>query len=62
ITVPTLVIVGDRDQIAPLPLSQEIASGIPGARLEILPNAGHVTNADAAQAFNALLSDFLHSP
>jgi pimeloyl-ACP methyl ester carboxylesterase len=59
ITVPTLVVVGERDAIAPLALSQEIANGIPGARLEIIANAGHVTNADAPDAFNSLLREFL---
>jgi 3-oxoadipate enol-lactonase len=59
ISVPTLVVVGERDTVAPLILSQEIANGIPGARLEVVPNAGHVVNADAPEAFNALLRGFL---
>lgn len=59
ITVPTLVICGERDGIAPLPLSQEIAAGIRGARLEVLNGAGHVCNADAPAAFNQLLRQFL---
>jgi pimeloyl-ACP methyl ester carboxylesterase len=59
ITVPTLVLVGERDAIAPLALSQEIAAAIPGARLEIIPDAGHVSNADAPDRFNAMLREFL---
>ena len=59
ITAPTLVVIGERDMVAPLILSQEIANGIPGARLEVVENAGHVTNADAPEAFNALLREFL---
>lgn len=59
ITAPTLVVIGERDMVAPLILSQEIANGIPGARLEVVENAGHVTNADAPETFNALLRDFL---
>ncbi len=61
ITVPTLVVVGERDAIAPPALSEEIARGIPGARLEVIPEAGHVTNADAPQVFNALLRSFVCS-
>ncbi|MDQ2992945.1 MAG: alpha/beta hydrolase [Candidatus Eremiobacteraeota bacterium] len=61
ITVPTLVIVGERDTVAPLGLSEEIAKGIPGARLEVVSNAGHVTNADAPERFNAMLREFLES-
>jgi len=58
IDVPSLVIYGERDVIAPRELSEEIAHGIPRARLETIPNAGHVTNADAPDVFNALLRGF----
>jgi pimeloyl-ACP methyl ester carboxylesterase len=61
ITVPTLVICGENDAVAPPAFSREIAEGIPGARLEIIPGAGHVTNADAPDRFNALLLDFLQN-
>lgn len=64
ITVPMLVICGERDAVAPPSFSQEIADGVPGARLEILAQAGHVTNADAPDRFNDLLRAFLaaHCP
>lgn len=58
ITVPTLVICGERDAVAPPSFSQEIAGGIPGARLETIAGAGHVTNADAPDRFNELLLAF----
>jgi pimeloyl-ACP methyl ester carboxylesterase len=61
IDVPTQVIVGERDAVAPLALAREIAAGIPGARLEVMANAGHVSNADAPAEFNALLRRFLTS-
>ncbi|MBV8689207.1 MAG: alpha/beta hydrolase, partial [Candidatus Eremiobacteraeota bacterium] len=59
ITVPVLVICGELDPIAPVALSQEIANGIPGAKLIVIPNANHVSNADAPERFNALLEEFL---
>ena len=59
IGVPVLVVCGERDVVAPYALSQEIAMGIPGARVEVIENAGHVCNADAPAAFNALLAEFL---
>lgn len=59
IAVPALVICGERDAVAPPSFSQEIAGGIPGARLEIIAGAGHVTNADAPDRFNELLRAFL---
>lgn len=61
ITVPTLVVCGERDSVAPLERSEEIAAGIPGARLEVLGDAGHVANADNPSAFTALLREFLES-
>lgn len=59
ITVPALVIYGENDRVAPASMSQAIAAGITGARLECIAGAGHVTNADAPEAFNALLREFL---
>jgi 3-oxoadipate enol-lactonase len=59
ITVPVLVLCGERDAIAPLVLSQEIAEGIPHARIGVIEDAGHVANADAPDAFNARLREFL---
>jgi len=33
--------------------------GIPGAELAVLPHAGHLSNLEAAEGFNAALTDFL---
>jgi 3-oxoadipate enol-lactonase len=59
IGVPTLVICGERDTVAPPSFSQQIAGAVPGARVEILADAGHVANADAPDRFNELLRAFL---
>jgi len=59
IDVPALVVHGERDVVAPLPLSEEIAAAIPDARLASVPGAGHVVNADNPPAFNKLLREFL---
>jgi len=59
ISVPTLVITGERDTVAPPAMGREIAAGIPEARFVEVAGAGHVTNADAPDVFNALLRDFL---
>jgi pimeloyl-ACP methyl ester carboxylesterase len=58
IRVPTLVIVGDQDQpfLAP---SEYMAKKIPGARLEVIPGAGHSSNLDQPEIFNRVLRDFL---
>jgi len=59
IHAPTMVMVGERDSVAPRALSEEIASGISGAQLVELAGAGHVANADAPEAFNEHLHAFL---
>jgi 3-oxoadipate enol-lactonase len=59
ITVPALVVVGEYDSITPPPLSQELAALIPGARLTVVPNAGHLTNEENQEAFDAALDGFL---
>ena len=59
IACPVLVVCGERDAIAPPSMSEAIASAIPGARLHVLEGAGHVANADAPEAFNAILRAFL---
>ena len=44
IKVPTLVVVGDSDTITIPEAAKEMAAGIPGAKLVIIPNAGHWSN------------------
>ena len=58
ISVPTLVIVGDRDEpfLAP---SRYLAAKIPGAHLEVIADAGHSSNLDQPEAFNRVLRAFL---
>jgi pimeloyl-ACP methyl ester carboxylesterase len=58
IDVPTLIIVGDKDQpfIAPC---EYMAKKISGARLEVIRDAGHSSNLDQPEAFNRVLRDFL---
>ncbi len=59
IRVPTLIVVGEEDAITPPELSREMAEGIDGARLEIVPSAGHMVPVEAPAVFNQLLADFL---
>ena len=60
IKVPTLVIVGDQDTpfLAPC---EYMAKKIPGARLEIIRGAVHLSYVDQPEAFNRVLLDFLDS-
>jgi len=59
VTVPTLVLVGDHDSIAPPHLSHELAALIPGAQLVVVPDAGHLSNEENPAAFNLALRTFL---
>jgi len=62
ITVPTLVIHGDADQIVPLGVSgQRSAELISGSRLEVIKGAPHGLNVTHAEALNRLMLDFLRS-
>jgi len=56
-----LVIVGDQDTLTPPAKSEEIARGVPGAKLVIIPGVGHVANLEAADKFNSAVLDFLAS-
>lgn len=59
VSVPSLVMCGEHDQIAPLPLSREIAAGIPHAQLTVVAGANHVANADRPTEVNELTDRFL---
>ena len=49
IACPTLVLSGDSDNTIPNSLSVEMANGIPGAKLVILPNCGHLPQVEATE-------------
>ena len=57
IVCPVLVIGGEEDAIMASAEMRAMAAAIPGARCEILPRAGHLSNLEAPMAFNALLWD-----
>ncbi len=56
---PTLVIVGREDALTPPETAQEIAAGIPGARLEIVPDCGHLSTMERPEAVNRALRAWL---
>jgi pimeloyl-ACP methyl ester carboxylesterase len=59
ITCPTLVLVGDGDQLTPPPLSQEIAAGIAGSRLVVVPDCGHLSTMERPDAVNGALAEWM---
>jgi 3-oxoadipate enol-lactonase len=59
VNVPALVICGAEDAITPVADSEAMARTIPGAKLEVIPQAGHMSNLEQPQAFNRALQAFL---
>jgi len=61
ITAPTLVVVGEHDEVTPPRTSQRLAEGIAGARYVEIPGAGHLANQERPEVFNDAIADFLES-
>jgi len=59
IRVPTLVIGGADDTMAPAKFVQYLADNIAGAQISLIPNAAHYPQAEQAEAFNRRLGEFL---
>ena len=59
IRCPTLVLVGEGDELTPPELSKEIAAGIEGAMLTVVPDCGHLSTLEKPEAVNATLSAWL---
>jgi pimeloyl-ACP methyl ester carboxylesterase len=59
IRCPTLVIVGEQDALTPPELAREIAGGIPGAKLRLIPDCGHLSTLEQPEAVNRALRDWL---
>lgn len=59
LALPTLVIWGARDAVTPLPQGKRLAGLIPGARLAVLPTAGHIPAIESPAPFNAALVAFV---
>ena len=59
IDVPTLVLCGREDQGTPLEMHEEIAAAIPGARLCVIDDCGHMSTIEQPHAVTALVRDWL---
>jgi proline iminopeptidase len=59
LTVPTLITVGDHDQVDPS-ISREMNRLIPGSKLTVLPKSGHMTFVDQPNLFITAVDGFLH--
>jgi pimeloyl-ACP methyl ester carboxylesterase len=59
IRCPTLVLVGDADVATPPELNKEIADGVRGARLVVVPNCAHLSTLEQPELVNNALARWL---
>jgi pimeloyl-ACP methyl ester carboxylesterase len=61
IDVPTLIVAGDRDNMTPRALSEEMASLIPGAKLLIVDGGSHTAPIERPHLVNEAVAQFLRT-
>jgi pimeloyl-ACP methyl ester carboxylesterase len=61
IDVATMILWGDDDRRSPLDVAEQFRAEIPRAKLVIIRNAGHLSNMEHPDAFNAEVRRFCHS-
>jgi proline iminopeptidase len=61
VSVPTLVIHGDRD-LLPLGVARDTVATLRNARLEVIPDAGHMPFWESPELFFTLTESFLSTP
>ncbi len=59
ITCPVTFITGMEDKLTPPPLAESMHRQIPGSALHLIPEAGHLSNMEQPERFNALLLEHL---
>ena len=59
VACPTLVLVGEDDELTPPKLSQEIAGAIPAAQLVAVPGCGHLSTLERPEVVNVALTAWL---
>lgn len=59
LAMPVRILWGERDQWQPLTYAQQLAEDIPGARLTVVPGAGHFVMEDAPERVTEEVLDFL---
>lgn len=57
--MPALIMAGDRDNLTPLKLSQELAQGINGAVLEVIEGAGHMAHIEQPRQVAQAVGEFM---
>lgn len=58
-SIPALILVGEFDQTTPLDYAQYLNKVLRGSKLQILPDAAHMTKLENPKAYNQALAEFL---
>ncbi|MPZ99432.1 MAG: alpha/beta fold hydrolase [Dehalococcoidia bacterium] len=61
IDVPTLLLYGELDERSPLHVARDLEARIPNATLTVIPGVGHLISAEAPDAFNDSVRQFLRA-
>jgi len=61
INIPVLIMVGQEDKITPIAAAQQMHEKILNSKLEIIQQAGHLSNLENLTAFNTHLVNFLET-
>lgn len=62
ISLPCLIICGEKDKLTPPNFSESLRNAIPGARLVLVPSAGHMVMIENFKDFNQAVRDFVLAP
>jgi len=59
ITLPALILCGEKDRLTPPSLSEKLKTAIKGSRCDIIPSAGHMVMIENHKIFNKSVLDFI---
>jgi pimeloyl-ACP methyl ester carboxylesterase len=58
--VPVLMLWGEHDTVASLEVARQIQAGIPGAKLNVIAECGHLPHIEASEVFDFQVTNFLN--
>lgn len=61
IKIPTLILVGEEDELTPFSCSENMKKLIPNSLLKVIPDSGHLSNLENPNVFNSFVLDFLEA-
>ena len=59
LNIPAQIIVGSEDGLTPLAFSEKMQEAIPDSKLNVILDAGHMTNMEKPDEFNSIIENFL---